>query len=126
MAAGQSFLHIPRPIADTAQIGPLVIPGKSPCIRCAELTQAEHNGIYGKDLLLNKELELTDYPIIAAHYVAAIAASLVAQFFDNTAIINRSHKEEVAGKVIFCNYQSPATSREVALSRHPLCGCAFH
>jgi len=120
MADGQNFLHIPQPVADTAQIGPLVIPGKSPCIRCAELTQAEFTGTQGKDLLPKNAAELAEYPIIAAHYVAAIAASLITQFFDN------NPEREVAGKVILCNYQSPATSREVAISRHPLCGCAFH
>jgi hypothetical protein len=120
MADGHNFLHIPHPIADTAQIGPLVIPGKSPCIRCAELTQAERLGIHGKDLLPTNESELVDYPIIAAHGVAAIAASLITQFFDG------NYKKEVAGKVIFFNYQSPATSHEVAIARHPLCGCAFH
>jgi hypothetical protein len=120
MAESQNFLHIPQPIADTAQIGPLVIPGKSPCIRCAELIQAEFTGTRGKDLLPKSAAELAEYPIIAAHGVAAIAASLVTQFCDD------NPEKEVAGKVILFNYQSPATSREVAIARHPLCGCAFH
>ena len=119
MARGQKFLHIPLPIADTAQIGPLVFPGKSPCIRCAQLQQEELTGIRGKNLLQNSQSN-DDYPVIAAHYVAAIAATFITQWCSAPDEI-----KEVAGKIIFYHYQSPATSREVAIARHPLCGCTF-
>ena len=51
MASGQPFLHIPSPIADVAEIGPLVIPGKTPCIRCAHLSRQEPCGVWGGQLI---------------------------------------------------------------------------
>lgn len=126
MARGQKFLHIPDPVADTAQVGPLVIPGTSPCIRCLRLTQDEIVGTHGENLLARVYNDLegkVEYPVIAAHYVAAIAATMITQW---CATLETSPEREVAGKVIFYHYQSPATSLEVAIARHPLCGCAFH
>ena len=41
MSYSQPFLHIPHPHGGRAEIGPLVIPGKTPCLRCAELAERD-------------------------------------------------------------------------------------
>jgi bacteriocin biosynthesis cyclodehydratase domain-containing protein len=126
MMSGQPFLHIATPLADTAQIGPLVIPGKTPCLRCAELTQQEQTGLnYSQALKLSPS---DDYPMVAAHYVAALAAQMALSWCDS---ITQSAQKKSAdlgatGVAIICDYQSLATPQRVALTRHPLCGCAFH
>ena len=121
MMNGQKFLHIPSPIADTAQIGPLVDPGHTPCVRCAELTLQDQTGMVLTQSLTQSPRD--DYPIIAAHYVAAVAAAMAIQWCDYTSLQTPHH---ISGRIIICDYQSLTTPIEVALTRHPLCGCSFH
>lgn len=121
MANGQPFLYIPAPIADSAEIGPLVIPGKSPCIRCAQLWFQDNSGFVRTATISSSPT--VSYPIVAAHYVAAIAASLALSFCDSQ---TRGSECEVIGKVTICDYQSLSTPQEVTIARHPLCGCSFN
>lgn len=110
------FMHIPTPLADVAQIGPIVIPGKSPCLRCAELAERDQSGVRNREPLLhNAESE---YPVIAAHFIASLAASQILAFFEK-------QSSETTGKVISLDYQALAYPQVVTLARHPLCGCAF-
>jgi hypothetical protein len=121
MSTHQNFLYIPSPRADTAHIGPLVIPGNSPCVRCATLFFNDHNGI-------EETLEIThnnqrEYPQIAAHYVAALAASQILSYIDG--LTTGAQKAELVGNVITIDYQFLAHPQTIAIPRHPLCGCAF-
>ena len=116
MSVGQAFFYIPSPHADLAQIGPFVIPGKSPCLRCVELVNKDQSGI-SDQLLLHEDLS-KDYPIVAAYAVAAIAASQILQFIGK-------NSSETTGKVISLDYQALANPRTLMVDRHPLCGCAF-
>ena len=116
MSAGQPFFHIPAPQADMAKIGPYVIPGKSPCLRCVELISKDQSGIADKFLLHNDASR--EYPIVAAYAVAAIAASQILQFSLN-------NSSEITGKVISLDYQALANPHTLSVDRHPLCGCAF-
>jgi hypothetical protein len=110
------FMHIPTPHADVAQIGPIVIPGKSPCLRCVELAERDQSGVISKQPLLhNPESE---YPVIAAYFIASLAASQVLAFFEK-------QSSETTGKVISLDYQALAYPQVVTIARHPLCGCAF-
>jgi hypothetical protein len=126
MSTGQSFMHIPSPLADHGRIGPIVIPGKSPCLRCVELAEREQRGVSNYQILSEKFT--TDYPHIAGHYIAALAASHIAQFFDNQGLdthTNGAAKAELVGNVINVDYQFLAYPEVIAITRHPLCGCAF-
>ena len=121
MSTHQNFLHIPSPRADTAYIGPLVIPGKSPCVRCATLFFNDQNGI-------EETLEIThnnqrEYPQIAGHYVAALAASQILSYIDG--LTTGVQKAELVGNVTTIDYQSLTHPETIAIPRHPLCGCAF-
>jgi len=103
MSTSQNFLLIPNPQGDIAEIGPLVIPGKS----------------------ASSEVE---FPHIAAHFIAAMAASFIANFFDLSDEENskaQSAKQELVGTVITVDYQSLSRPRSIVIPRHPLCGCAF-
>ena len=116
MNSGQPFLHIPTPQADVAQIGPLVVPGQSPCIRCVELAERDQSGVISTQLLHNDGGN--DYPVIAAYYSASLAASQALSFFEK-------QSSETTGKVISLDFQSLAHPQVVTIARHPLCGCAF-
>lgn len=127
MSAGEKFLIIPSPRADSALIGPLVIPGASPCLRCYELSSSEQRGVVD-------HLDFTpdiakEYPQIAAHFIAAMSASLIVQFCDATTVANQTDTaadfSALLGIAISIDYQLLAYPQVVAIARHPLCGCAF-
>jgi bacteriocin biosynthesis cyclodehydratase domain-containing protein len=126
MSTGQNFLLIPTPQADSAEIGPLVIPGKSPCLRCLALVSKEQNQIQQRfEIGLISEAE---YPQIAAHFIAAMAASFVANYFDlanEENVKGQSARQELVGTVVTVDYQSLSRPRSTVIPRHPLCGCAF-
>jgi len=127
MSSGQPFLHIPAPFADRGQVGPLVIPGKTPCLRCAQLLEEEHSGIsFSKPLGSASE----DFPHVAAYFIAALAASLILRFCDWQTMHGATTTEklvgdEITGKIISIDYQFLEAPEVVAITRHPLCGCAF-
>ena len=134
MSYSQPFLHIPHPQGGSAEIGPIVLPGKSPCLRCAELAERDQSGITARRPLRNDEIH--EYPQIAAHAVAALAAAQVVEYCDalTTSKSNSlSHDEvrleatdpELFGKITVIDYQSLSQPQVVAIARHPLCGCAF-
>ena len=127
MSSGEKFLIIPSPRADSALIGPLVIPGVSPCLRCYELSSREQRGVI--DLLDFTPDVAKEYPQIAAHFIAAMAASLIVQFCDATTVANQTDTaadfSALLGIAISIDYQLLAYPQVVAIPRHPLCGCAF-
>lgn len=135
MSTGQTFIHIPTPLADQGRIGPLVIPGKSPCLRCLELSERDQLGISDYQILSKKFT--TDYPQIAANFIAALAASQIAQYCDYQSCEMQSGgadssggvdgliKAELVGNVINIDYQLLSHPEVIAITRHPLCGCAF-
>jgi hypothetical protein len=120
MAEGQPFLYIPQPIADVAEIGPLVIPGKSPCIRCAQLAQP---GFARSFMPSSKDMQVSSYPIIAAHYIASLAAAMALGFCDGLTL---EKDFGVTGKVIVCDYQSLSSPQEILIALNPRCGCTFN
>jgi len=125
MSYAQVFMHIPHPRGGRAGIGPIVIPGKTPCLRCAELAEQDQSGVISHRALgVSEKLE---YPQIAAHAIAAFAASQIVAYFD---AITLSEGEALkgsrqCGKITVVDYQSLAQTQVVAITRHPLCGCAF-
>jgi hypothetical protein len=121
MSTGETFFMIPAPRADSAQIGPLVVPGESPCLRCLELSAKDQRGV--KDQLEFAHVAQDEYPQIAAHFVASLAASQIVQFCD--AITASLDFSALLGRAITVDYQVLAQPQVVEIARHPLCGCAF-
>ena len=117
MSSGQPFLYIPSPIGNTAQIGPLVAPGVSPCQRCAELFLADQRGFLTSSAISSRELP--DFPVVAAHLIAALAASILLTFTDEGI-------DKATGFLITLGYQDIRQPQMVAITRHPLCGCSFN
>ena len=128
MSTGQNFLHIAEPEGDRATIGPLVIPGKSPCIRCFHLSITDSSDILGVTYL--RDDANREFPMIAAHHIASLAAWQVIQFLDwqtlgRGDLHEESGRAELVGSVIAVDYQLLSRPEVIALARHPLCGCAF-
>ena len=118
-------LVIHQPIGDEIVIGPMVIPGESPCIRCLSLYEIDNFGYTRLERIdINGPHEL---PVITAHYVAAIAASQILHFIDqhNSAAPPKRHRNTGIGEVAYLNFQRLTEPQVVAIARHPLCGCDY-
>jgi hypothetical protein len=116
-------LVIHQPIGDEIVVGPMVIPGETPCIRCLSLYEIDNFGYTRLErIALN---EVNELPAITAHYIAAIAASQILNFIDQ---INSTSPAEIArntgiGEVSYINFQRLTEPQVVAIARHPRCGC---
>lgn len=118
-------LVIHAPIGDEVVVGPLVIPGQSPCIRCLSLYEIDN---YGFTRLERINLNLVDeLPAVTAYYIAAIAAAQILHFIDQSlsAITSPLPRNTGIGEVAYINFQKLTEPQVVAIARHPLCGCAY-
>lgn len=128
MSSGQVFLPISTPVADRVVVGPLVIPGKSPCLRCHSLISAEQSGVTEIQILQSQGPD--EIPVVASHSIAALVASATISYLDSLTLSQNDSQgapeSELIGAAVNIDYQSLAHPQVVALSRHPLCGCAFN
>jgi hypothetical protein len=71
--------------------------------------------------------EKLEYPQIAAHAIAAHAASQITTYCDAITLSEGEALKgsEIFGKITVIDYQRLAQPQVVAITRHPLCGCAF-
>jgi len=99
-----------------AYAGPLVKPGKSPCIKCLEIGQAERYGI--EDLLplaaLNREI-----PVAISYQVAGSIVQAIVQLID-------TGKCELTGAQMCFDYTTPVHQEPVRFARHPQCQCQWN
>jgi bacteriocin biosynthesis cyclodehydratase domain-containing protein len=116
-------LVIHAPIGDEIAVGPMVIPGQSPCIRCLSLYEIDNLGFTRLERI---DLNLIDeLPASTAYYVAAIAAGQILHFIDQTLSDTASPlpRNTGVGEVTYINFQKLTEPQVVAIARHPLCGC---
>lgn len=116
-------LLIHAPIGDEIAIGPLVLPGESPCIRCLSLYELDHWGFTRLERI--SLTPVAELPAAIAHYIAAIVAARTLHFIDN---YSQSSEPPVmsnrgVGEVLYINFDSLTEPQVAAIARHPLCGC---
>jgi bacteriocin biosynthesis cyclodehydratase domain-containing protein len=116
-------LVIHPPIGDEVVVGPMVVPGESPCIRCLSLYEIDNFGFTRQERISINEVG--ELPVVAAHYVAAITAAHILNFIDqrNDSVGTSSTRNTSLGEVTFINFQRLTEPQVVAIARHPLCGC---
>lgn len=126
---GIPHLLIHHPIGDEIVVGPMVIPGESPCIRCLTLYEIDNFGYTRLERIDINEVD--ELPAVTAHYIAAIAASQILHFIDQHNSLKGSDKpSEIArntgiGEVAYINFQKLTEPQVVAIARHPRCGCSY-
>jgi bacteriocin biosynthesis cyclodehydratase domain-containing protein len=116
---------IHQPIGDEIAIGPMVIPGESPCIRCLSLYEIDNFGYTRLERIdISGPNEL---PAVTAHYVAAVTASQILHFIDqhNSSAPSDNGRNTGIGEVTYLNFQRLTEPQVVAIARHPLCGCDY-
>jgi hypothetical protein len=118
-------LVIHKPIGDEIAVGPMVIPGESPCIRCLSLYEIDNFGFTRLERISINDLG--ELPTYVAHYIASITAMHILNFIDRTSDSDYGAKSRnmSIGEVSFINFQSLTEPQVVAIARHPLCGCAY-
>ena len=118
-------LVIHKPIGDEIAVGPMVIPGETPCIRCLSLYEMDNFGFTRLERIpIN---EVGELPTYAAHYIASIVAMHILNFIDRTSDSDygSATRNTSIGEVSFINFQRLTEPQVVAIARHPLCGCAY-
>jgi len=116
MSDGTPHLFIDTPDSAKISIGPVVIPGQSPCARCVSMTLEDQNQTW-REIHMEKLLKSADeVPVALAHHVAGFAALELLHFMDQ----GQSH---LVGKRVGIDYHQPTSPGQQSFTRHPACGC---
>lgn len=82
LSEDRPFLIVPGYQQGIVSVGPFVIPGRSPCLRCFELNHFE-NSFWQEQARRIRTLSVNESaPLIASHQSATIAAEAVMQWID--------------------------------------------
>jgi hypothetical protein len=99
-----------------AYAGPLVKPGKSPCIKCLEIGQAER---YGIEDLLPLAAHNREMPVAISYQMAGSIVQAIVQLID-------TGKCELTGAQMCFDYTTPVHREPVRFARHPQCQCQWN
>lgn len=116
MSAGQQHLIIGEANGASLKMGPIVVPGISPCNRCVELLENEQDGATIE--IIRTGPISAELPVIGAHYVSALVASIVLQLIDTQTC-------DLMGSVIAVDLLTLCNTKHIPVTRHPSCGCSW-
>jgi hypothetical protein len=109
-------LFVGSVLGGAAYAGPLVKPGKSPCIKCLEIGQAER---YGIEDLLPLAAHNREIPVAISYQVAGSIVQAIVQLID-------TGKCELTGAQMCFDYTTPVHQEPVRFARHPQCQCQWN
>jgi hypothetical protein len=104
--------------ATTLRVGPLVIPGKSPCFRCIELDQLEQSPLLNQINEARLFASVQQLNIAATTQCAGLIAQCILNYLD-TGI------SELIGAQILLDTARPCNPQHIAYAINPACGCAW-
>ena len=111
MSEGSAHLHINQILGRSIEIGPLVVPGVTPCLRCVALTKRENGALVDYDSLRSEA------PSAAAAFISGLVALAVAEY------VAMGQSPLVASSRWY-DLLSPTQEPEVRhWNFHPECGC---
>jgi hypothetical protein len=118
MSDGDAHLCISVPDGPSLDIGPLVIPGQSACLRCVKLARSDQFPTSAAIDLYRSAQTPLEIPVSTSHLIAGYIASELINFFEtgtSPLIAHRAH----------FSYLTPSVFDRTRYSRHPLCGCSW-
>jgi hypothetical protein len=98
-----------------AYAGPLVKPGKTPCVKCLEIGKSERYGIGHMVPLAAHNLEI---PVAISYQIAGTIVQVILQLIDTGAC-------ELTGAQLCFDYTTPVHREPVRFARHPQCHCQW-
>lgn len=98
-----------------AYAGPLVRPGKTPCMQCLEMGKAERLGFVN---LIPLATDTPEIPVAISYQIAGTIVQAILQLIDTGVC-------ELAGAQLCFDYVTPIQKEIVRFSRHPKCQCQW-
>jgi hypothetical protein len=102
--------------ATTLRVGPLVIPGKTPCNRCIELDQLEQSSLLNQINQARSFSQPQQLNIAATAQIAGMIAQSVLNYLD-------TGFSELIGTQILVDTARPCNPQHIAYAINPACGC---
>ena len=99
-----------------AYAGPLVQPGKTPCVQCLEMGKAERYGIAHLVPVASHNREI---PVAISYQMAGTIVQAILQLIDTGTC-------ELTGAQMCFDYTTPVQQVPVRFSRHPQCQCQWN
>lgn len=109
-------LFVGKVFGGAAYAGPLVKPGKSPCVRCLEIGQAER---YGIEDLVPLAAHNREIPVAISFQMAGCIVQTILQLID-------TGRCELTGAQMCFDYTTPVHQEPVRFARHPQCQCQWN
>ena len=106
-------LFVGEVIGGATYAGPLVVPGKSPCLHCLELGKAER---YGIDDLVPITWQNLEISVAISYQVDGTIVQAILQLIDTGMC-------DLTGAQMCFDYTTPIHKEPVRFSRHPNCQC---
>ena len=98
-----------------AYAGPLVKPGKTPCVQCLEIGRAER---YGIEHLVPLAEHNGEIPVAISYQIAGTIVQAILQLIDTGVC-------ELTGAQLCFDYTTPVHKEPVRFARHPQCKCQW-
>lgn len=109
----QNQFFVGQTVGGASYVGPFVIPGSSPCMRCSSLGTQDR---FGVESFLQVSTESTDTPVALTYHLAGVAVQAILQLID-------TGESELTGARLLFDYITPVVGQPVHIARHPLCNC---
>ena len=111
MSEGSAHIHINPLIGAEIEVGPLVIPGRTPCLRCVTLIKRD-NGTR-----VDREFVRSELPSAALAFISGLVALNVGDYF-------ATGKSPLRAASYWYDLLNPMRSPEIRhWNFHPQCGC---
>lgn len=118
MSEGIAHLLVDSPDGASVTIGPLVIPGKTPCTRCVSIANEDLNELWREVSWKKQNSPISEVPVAVAHHVAGFLALELLAFLDEGT-------SKMIGASARIDFHSPTVTEKRLYARHPACGCTW-
>lgn len=115
MSQGIPHLLVDYPDGPFIDVGPIVIPGRTPCARCILLARQDQN-LAWSEIVMQRLSSPQEVPVAVAHLVAGMVGLEILRFIDE-------HQSSLIGSSARIDYHQPTRMTEQKFGRHPACGC---
>jgi hypothetical protein len=116
MSDGVPHLFIDGAEGARISLGPIVIPGHTPCLRCVSMALEDQNPMWREISMRRLIAPVSEVPVAVAHQVAGVAALEILHFLDEG-------QSQLIGTTTQMSYHRPINIQQQTFPRHPACGC---